>query len=189
MEEMEIIENKQSKSKAYIYSIGIIISAFTSLLPALLILGVLIVILIYFHCLECLILIGPFIVVILIFCYYILKEIFQKIYYSIELKEDGFLLKKFLNKETIHIFYKDIESIQFVWNNSLRFILGYGGSGYGNLNYNNTSFQSDRNEGGKDLVIKLKNKRTIAIYEYQFDNSKMLFDEIIEKCKLVKTQR
>lgn len=126
----------------------------------------------------------PFVIVIILFCYYVLKEIFQKVFFSITLSDTGFELMRFFNKIPIIIKYQDIISVQFIGDYSLRFILGFGGST--NSNYHNSSFNEDRKRGGRSFRIKIQNRMPIEIYEFQFSESEYIFQEIIEGCRSLK---
>lgn len=125
----------------------------------------------------------------LYFFYALVKEVMDSIYQYIFMSEFGIKLKKFFKRTTVSIEYRDISNISFEWNRNLRFILRKGARSitYKNKKFNDSdiSGQSDRNAGGRNLVIKMRNGSIIKVYEHQFINSEVLFNEIVERTRKV----
>lgn len=124
----------------------------------------------------------PFLILTITMCYYLIKEVNENTYQRLLLTSDSVEIKKFCASALIFKF-KDVSRISFEWNRTFRFILGfrptYSPNGFPISN------QNDRNAGGKNIVIKMYNGLTIKIYEHQFSNSEVLFNEIIERTRKV----
>ena len=123
----------------------------------------------------------------LYFLYALVKEVLDSVYQHVFMDVCGIKLKKFFKRSTVSIDFKDISNISFEWNRNLRFILRKGATSitYKNKKFNDTdiSGQSDRNAGGKNLVIKMCNGSIFKIYDHQFKNSEAFFNEIIERTR------
>lgn len=148
-------------------------------------LGILVVLLLCFDWKVWLFL-SPFFLMTSAMSYYLIKEIIVSVFQKIVVEDDNFEVKKFFSSTSSRFTFKEIANISFEWNRNLRFIIGYGSfrREFGSEISNLTSGQSDRNAGGRNFVIKMRNGSTIRIYEHQFSNSEELFNEIIERTRV-----
>jgi hypothetical protein len=174
-------------SRSFIFLIALSVSPF--LLFSLLV----IVVSFYFN--NSLVWIGlfPLSLFAIYFFYALVKDVMDSVYQYVFMDEFGISLKKFFKRTTVSIEFKDISNISFEWNRNLRFILRKGARSitYKNKKFNDTdiSGQSDRNAGGKNLVIKMCNGSIFKIYDHQFKNSEALFNEIIERTRKVSKEQ